>query len=88
LEVLDAQTARVVVYERGAGLTRACGTGGGGAATVGVQKGLLSPDVDLRIHQPGGELVYRVSSDATSVWMTGPAKLVFRGTLADGLDEA
>ena len=79
LDVLSATEARVTVYERGVGLTQACGTGGGGAAATGVRLGLLSADTDLTVHQPGGELTYRVCNDFSSVWMTGPAEPVYEG---------
>lgn len=79
LEVLSRREANVVVYERGAGLTRACGTGGAAAAAMAVQLGLMDGDVSLTIHQPGGVLYYRVADDG--VWMTGPAQPVFRGQL-------
>ena len=39
LNILDQRHAELVVYERGAGLTLACGTGGGGAAAAGVRAG-------------------------------------------------
>ena len=76
------RTARLVVYERGCGLTRACGTGGAGAAASAVQQGLLDADADLTITQPGGDLVYRVARDFGEVWMTGPAEPVFEGVLS------
>jgi len=79
LEVLSPTEANVVIYERGVGVTQACGTGGAGAAAVGVLTETLSVDADLLIHQPGGDLTYRVESTTGDVWMTGPAEPVFVG---------
>jgi diaminopimelate epimerase len=79
LHVLDRSSAKVVVYERGVGLTRACGTGGAAAAAVGVHTGHLDFDCDITVSQPGGDLIYRVDSSTQHVHMTGPATKVFRG---------
>ena len=79
LHVEDRTTAHVVVYERGAGFTQACGTGGAGAAVVGVQRGLLAADADIQLTQPGGTMTYRIASDFSEVWMSGPAARVFQG---------
>ena len=82
LAVEDRRTARVVVWERGCGLTRACGTGGGGAAVTGVRLGLLDADTQLTLRLPGGDLIYTVAADFGAVWMTGPAEKAFTGRWA------
>lgn len=79
LEVLSPTEANVTVYERGAGLTRACGTGGAGAVAVGAKLGRLAVGEPVLVHQPGGDLSYRVEADTGRVWMTGPAEPVFSG---------
>jgi diaminopimelate epimerase len=69
----------LVVWERGAALTLACGTGA--CATV-VAAGLLgrSRFGDLvRVRLPGGVLRVQVDPDGSRVWMTGPAVHVFDG---------
>lgn len=70
---------RLVVWERGAGLTQACGTGACAAVAAGVQQGLLAPDADVEVFLPGGELRIRIPSQKDCVWMSGPARLVFAG---------
>jgi diaminopimelate epimerase len=80
LDVTSETTARLVVYERGAGLTQACGTGGGGAVATAVLRGEMSPGESLVVAQPGGELRYRVAAAFDSVTMTGPAAPVFNGS--------
>ncbi|MBT9554834.1 MAG: diaminopimelate epimerase [Myxococcales bacterium] len=82
LEVRDPRSATLVVWERGCGLTRACGTGGGAAASVAVKLGLMSPGVPLAVTLPGGTLTYELESDLGAVWMTGPAERVFEGDVA------
>ncbi len=70
----------LAVWERGCGLTQACGTGACATAFAAVQARHLAPDCDVRVHLPGGTLVIRVPSDAQGVRMTGPARQVFAGT--------
>ncbi len=79
LEVQGPRSAKLVVWERGCGLTRACGTGGGAAASVAVKLGLMTPGVPLAVTLPGGTLTYELEPDLGSVWMTGPAERVFEG---------
>lgn len=78
LEVVDRQHARMIVWERGAGATLACGTGACAALVVGARAGLL--DREATIVLPGGPL--QLAWDETDeVWMTGPARAVFSGTM-------
>ena len=82
LQVVNRHTARLRVYERGAGETLACGTGACAAVAAGIRLGLLDPQVDL--HTRGGVLGIEwqptVAHDAP-VFMTGPATSVFEGTV-------
>jgi diaminopimelate epimerase len=68
----------VVVWERGVGLTLACGTGACAVAVV-AQKKRLVPSGTTRVRLPGGPLDIEVG-DITR--MRGPARLVFEGILA------
>lgn len=64
------------VWERGAGVTMACGTGACAAAVAGVRlDGLESP---VTVHLAGGDLVIDVSDDL-GVTMTGPADPIYSG---------
>lgn len=79
-EFVDRTHVRLRVYERGAGETRACGTGACAAVAIGRRWGLLDQDVIVGLR--GGELGVSWSGDATGrVRMTGPAKFVFEGTI-------
>lgn len=68
------RSLRVRHYERGAGLTMACGTGAVASAAVALRSGLVQSPVDVFV--PGG--VLRVEWDgAGAAYLTGPAVHVF-----------
>ncbi|MEO0688750.1 MAG: diaminopimelate epimerase [Pseudomonadota bacterium] len=64
------------VWERGAGLTRACGTGACATAVAAIAKGLAKSPV--RVSLPGGDLEIEWQRGG-SIRMTGPATEAFRG---------
>ena len=71
------------VWERGCGITDACGTGACATAAAAVDAGRCPADTPIRVRLPGGVLTITVPSDpGRGVRMTGPARLVFRGELA------
>jgi len=65
------------VWERGAGLTRACGTGACATAVHGMRCKLVDSPVTVAL--PGGELVIEWQ-EGGSILMTGPAAESFRGS--------
>jgi len=69
----------LVVWERGAGLTEACGTGACAAAAAAVQRGLVRAGVPVEVRLPGGPLTITVGEGLGSVAMRGPAAWVFEG---------
>ncbi|QKT03710.1 diaminopimelate epimerase [Ectothiorhodospiraceae bacterium 2226] len=79
MQVLDRTHLRLRVYERGAGETRACGTGACAAVVAGRLQGLLDETVEVQL--PGGRLRIRWQGDAAPVWMTGPAVHVYEGRI-------
>ena len=79
LEVVSPQHARLRVYERGVGETRACGTGACAAMVVGRLQGLLEDRVRLDLN--GGELEIAWAGEGQAVMMTGPATKVFEGSI-------
>jgi diaminopimelate epimerase len=79
LQVVDAHTVRLRVFERGAGETLACGTGACAAVVAGILRGLVASPV--RVHTRGGELEIAWAGPDTPVLMTGPAVTVFEGEM-------
>lgn len=79
VEVVTPGVLKVRVWERGAGLTLACGTGACAAAVVAQATGRANTEVEVRL--PGGALTIRWNAKAPSqgVIMEGPAEEVFRG---------
>jgi diaminopimelate epimerase len=68
---------RLRVWERGAGLTRACGTGACATAVAAMRRGLVGKEVTVTL--PGGSLLIAWGEDGR-ITMTGPAAESFRGT--------
>jgi len=79
VQVQDPSHAVLRVYERGAGETRACGTGACAAAVVGRLWGKLASRVAVRL--PGGVLDIEWAGEGQPVFMTGPAATVYRGEI-------
>jgi diaminopimelate epimerase len=75
--VVGKDHLRLKVWERGAGLTRACGTGACASAVAAIRRGLVGCTVTVTL--PGGDLT--IEWDAPGrIRMTGPATEAFRGT--------
>jgi len=81
-EVVTSTHLRVTVWERGCGLTAACGTGATAVAAAAVQLGYSPAETPIVVTLPGGDLVIRVAADFHEAWMEGPAVEVYRGTLS------
>jgi diaminopimelate epimerase len=79
--VIDARTIELVVWERGCGITLACGTGACATVTAAILTGKAELDTPVRVGLPGGALSIRVLPDFANVLMTGPAVHVFDGEL-------
>jgi diaminopimelate epimerase len=69
----------LVVWERGAGLTEACGTGACAAAVAAVRRGDARAGVPVAVRLPGGALEITVAPDLSGVLMRGPAERVYEG---------
>ncbi len=80
---LDADGAglELWVWERGCGITRACGTGACATAVAAVVTGRAREGVPLEVRLPGGPLRIEVAPGLERVLMEGPAVEVFRGEL-------
>lgn len=78
--ILTPQQVRMRVWERGSGLTQACGTGATAVAVAGIAQGCLKSPVTIQM--PGGDLVIEWSGkESDSAFMIGGATLVYRGVV-------
>ncbi len=69
----------LVVWERGVGLTPACGTGACAAAVAACLTGVAEPGAEIAVHQAGGTLHIAIDPQYANVRMRGPAHHVFDG---------
>ena len=74
---VDQNFVRLRVFERGAGETKACGTGACAAVVAGVLRNKLAPKVKVSL--PGGKLRIMWNGHGEPVKMIGPTATVFRG---------
>jgi diaminopimelate epimerase len=70
---------RLRTWERGAGLTRACGTAACAAAVAAARSGLTGRHVTVTL--PGGDLVIDWRENDDHILMTGPFALDYQGTI-------
>lgn len=77
IRVLDKQTIRMRVWERGSGETLACGTGCCAAAVACIINGLTEEQVTVQVL--GGEIFIQWDRTNNLIYMTGPAVTVFCG---------
>ena len=80
VKVIDKNTLKMRVWERGIGETLACGTGACAAAVAAVMNGYCEKDTDITVKLPGGDLKIRYTDD--TIFMTGPAVKSFEGTVS------
>ena len=73
---------RMRVWERGSGITMACGTGACASASAAASKGLCRTGERIPVLLDGGTLDIEVSRDF-AVTMTGPAEFVYEGEIRD-----
>ena len=78
-QVVDRAHIRLRTWERGAGLTRACGTAACASAVAAARRGLTDRKVTVTL--PGGDLAIEWREQNGHVLMTGPYALDFEGTL-------
>jgi diaminopimelate epimerase len=81
-QVLSPSSIRLRVWERGAGITRACGSGACATMVAAVRRGLTGRSAEIRLD--GGTLRLSWGEDGR-VRMTGPAATSFSGILAEDL---
>ena len=80
IRVLDRKTVEMRVWERGSGETLACGTGACAVAVACILNGWTEDEVTVKLL--GGPLRIRWDREKNTVFMTGPATVVFDGEIA------
>lgn len=78
VQVLAPNRLRMRVWERGSGVTMACGTGACASAMAAVRKKFCSYDEPISVLLDGGELKIEITPENTAL-MTGPAEMVYEG---------
>lgn len=79
VQVIDRNTLKMRVWERGSGETLACGTGSTASLVAAVVNGKCEPKATLKLL--GGELTIEWDRKSDLLYMTGPASYVFDGEL-------
>ena len=79
VQVLLPTHLRMRVWERGTGITEACGSGACATAVAAIRRGLTERKMTITLD--GGDLVLEWPDDDAPVYMTGPVMYVFDGTL-------
>lgn len=79
IRVIDRKTVQMRVWERGSGETWACGTGACAVAVACILNGWTEDEVTVKLR--GGDLQIRWDREHNTVFMTGPATVVFDGEI-------
>lgn len=78
IEVLTPTEINFCVWERGSGITQACGTGACAAVVAAALNDLVNRNEQITVHLPGGDLFIKWD-DQGYVWMTGGAEVIATG---------
>lgn len=79
IQVIDRQTIKMRVWERGSGETLACGTGACASVVACVLNGKTDNAVTVKLL--GGDLFIEYDEEKNTVFMTGPARISFTGDI-------
>lgn len=79
VRVVNANTIKMRVWERGNGETLACGTGACAAVVAAVENGYCKKGVDITVKLRGGDLI--VNYDDLGITLTGDCNLVYKGEI-------
>ena len=71
----------LTVFERGVGVTDACGTGAAAAVCAAIKTGKLQSGRPVTVRQTGGDLEILAENNFKNVYLTGAAALVFSGEI-------
>ncbi len=80
IHVIDENTLKMRVWERGSGETWACGTGACASVAAAVENGYCKKDTEITVHLRGGDLKIVYQSDGHII-KRGPAAFICDGVL-------
>lgn len=78
VQVIHSKALQFRVWERGSGVTEACGTGACAAVVAAILNGFCQREEEITVHLSGGDLNIRWADD-DHVWMRGPAEFIAEG---------
>ena len=78
VEIVDETTLRMRVFERGSGVTLACGTGACASVAAAVSRGICPPDTPITVLLDGGALTV-IHSEGGTTYMLGGAEFAYDG---------
>ena len=78
-QILSGNKVRMRVWERGSGITQACGTGACATIVASVYAGKINPKAIVEMD--GGSLIIEWDKQTSNVWMTGDATTVYEGII-------
>jgi diaminopimelate epimerase len=78
VEIVSEQELHFRVWERGSGITQACGTGACAAGVAAILNKKAEKNTDITVHLAGGDLIINWQDDG-DVLMTGPAEVICTG---------
>lgn len=87
IEIVNKNHVKMKVWERGSGLTLACGTGACACCVAAIENNLANKNENIKVELPGGFLTINWHEN---IFMTGPATTVFTGKIDEklfGLEE-
>ncbi len=83
IQIVNDETIKMRVWERGSGETMACGTGACAVAVSQILNGKVKNKVKVKVL--GGDLDIFWDNKTNHVFMTGPARIVFEGELEENI---
>ncbi|WP_020063319.1 diaminopimelate epimerase [Bacillus sp. 123MFChir2] len=86
IEVLDGREMHFRVWERGSGITQACGTGACAAVVAAILNGKMKRGQEITVHLAGGDLMITWTEEGT-VLMKGPAEVTCSGVYYYKIEE-
>ncbi|RLC56360.1 MAG: diaminopimelate epimerase [Candidatus Cloacimonadota bacterium] len=77
VKVINKNEIEIKVWERGSGVTLACGTGACAASFCGIKKGFLTSPI--KVQMPGGSVTVELKK--SNIFLTGKVEHVFSGSI-------